>query len=299
MLALDAGGLLSMMLNVPRASINMLALDAGGIVPRARINMLALDAGGIVPRASTNMLALDAGDLTEAELRSELAELRGRLAASPAILEDAVRHASEGPSCLTADDLACESLLCSRFVCGLGKVCVKPSTIPGAGNGVFACEDIDVDEIITCYPGDAVTYGAAASSSRGTYWGAHVPDELRVITPEDEDYALSVEAGYAVVGLKQLDADMSYVGHLVNDGAAILRGLGPEIALVQGPAYMRASERAMNAGHSHLDRCHVVVTATRPIARGEECFVSYGPRYWTSRLMRRNAYVGAVLSSLF
>ena len=53
-----------------------------------------------------------------------------------------------------------EAIICSRLDLPFLKRCdVRTSTIEGAGRGLFAAEDINEGEVITCYPGDALLYG--------------------------------------------------------------------------------------------------------------------------------------------
>ena len=60
------------------------------------------------------------------------------------------------------EQLVKETLLSTRLSSlELNRTSVRPSTIEGAGLGLFATEDIAIGELITCYPGDAllVEYG--------------------------------------------------------------------------------------------------------------------------------------------
>lgn len=268
--------------------------------PRATFLLLATSA------AAAFTVDASAG-LTEAGLRTTLRGLRTHLATSPAVLEEAARHAAAGFS-ITPDDLARESLLSARLVTGLQRVRVGPSGVAGAGDGVFATVDISEGDIVTCYPGDAVMalppgHDAETASGYGprhrvTIWGTHVPASLREqATRHMEEYSLNVDAVYAVCGLCALRDEMAYVGHLVNDGARVSRGLGG-LSGGAAAAYADASAARRNAGHETLEGCHTVTLATRDIARGDEIFVTYGHRFWRSRLQRRNEGINHVLSGL-
>lgn len=92
---------------------------------------------------------------------------------------------------------------------------------------------------------------------------------------------------YSLVGLPALRSDMSYVGHLINDGAR-LQGLGGAEMRLLVPRYVDESGSRRNAGHETVAGCHTVTLATRDVARGEELLATYGPRYWMSALRRRN-----------
>ena len=52
--------------------------------------------------------------------------------------------------------MARETLLASRLSLDLNRSRIDDSTLPNAGRGLFANQDIAKGEIITCYPGDAL-----------------------------------------------------------------------------------------------------------------------------------------------
>ena len=67
---------------------------------------------------------------------------------------------------ITTDQMITEILLSSRLdMPFLKSTKVGPSTIDGAGRGLFATVDINEGEVITCYPGDAVLYERSSNSS--------------------------------------------------------------------------------------------------------------------------------------
>ena len=109
-----------------------------------------------------------------------------------------------------------------------------------------------------------------------------------------EDYALNIDERYAVAGCAELSEDMAYIGHMINDGA-ILNTLGGADAL---PKYLSATNERRNAGHQTIAGCHMVTTAVRDIAAGEELFVTYGAKYWQeSKVRRRNEGFSRILST--
>jgi len=234
--------------------------------------------------------------MTVAGFEAALEAMRATIIASPAVVAAAEEHAAAGDG-VRADDIATESLLSSRFVSHLAKCAVRPS--PTAGVGVFAEADIAPGELVTFYPGDAITYlppgisseQAKRTGTRGVIWGLHVPEHMRQLMTAMEDYALNtMDDTYGVVGLRALDDDMAYVGHLINDGACL--GYFGSVA-----EYVRVSRQRANVGHSTLLGCHTATIATRAIAPGEELFVTYGPRYWRSKQRRRIVQASQVLSS--
>ena len=219
-------------------------------------------------------------------LKHTLSEMLERLKESPAAIA-----AVEAGSCVSAADMARETLLGARFLNEQSlrtKVRVGPSPI--AGQGVFATADIEEGEIITCYPGDLITDKPKPGKQGGVIWGAHVPEEIRQMTVAMEDYAIMVDDSYSMLGLSSLDDNMAYVGHLMNDGAK-LDGFGSI------ERYMEESAARANAGHDCLLGCHMVTVATRNITAGEEVLVTYAPRYWLRKQRRRVARVSRAFSS--
>jgi hypothetical protein len=161
---------------------------------------------------------------------------------------------------LTTDQMIKEVLLSSRFhMPFLHQTKVGPSTIKGAGRGLFAMVDINEGEIITCYPGDALLYEMISPSSsldendddevddeeddeeesddddddddddEMVLWGTHVSDSDRwdddtvfdgsETNPPLIDYVVSVDDQYSVMGHPALDDNPAYYGHYANDGA--------------------------------------------------------------------------------
>ena len=157
-----------------------------------------------------------------------------------------------------------ESILSSRFdLPFLRRTKIGPSSIDGAGRGLFAIESINKGEAITCYPGDAVLYELPDETDNihdeidadesndddnddddddeGTeticLWGAHVPlidrwdedtvfDGTEMIQPLTA-YAVSVDDEYAIMGHPALDDNPAYFDHFANDGAGQFALEGP------------------------------------------------------------------------
>ena len=169
----------------------------------------------------------------------------------------------------------------------LNKSEVRPSSILGAGRGLFAKEDICNGEVITCYPGDALLI--KEKGKEGLLWGEHVPkadvwdDEAVFVgtesTPPLTSYSVSVDDQYSVLGLPTLDDNPAYYGHYANDGAGIdeydtmdMKGGGPEESIA---AYESKSEQMRNARHQAFPGyAHMVTRATRHIKQGEEILVT-------------------------
>ena len=131
----------------------------------------------------------------------------------------------------------------------------------GKGMGVFATKAFKKDSFVTVYPSHMV---GAELDIQCVVWMRNREYTMEYVNKLSKDYCQRIIGG-VIAGDPALLEDG--LGHMVNDGAAMLYGLGPEVALIQGPAYAAASEKRMNAGHSHIDGSHVVVTATRAMSR--------------------------------
>jgi hypothetical protein len=170
---------------------------------------------------------------------------------------------------LSPDERAREKILCSRIQgldIGLNHTHLGPSTILGAGRGLFASCDILEGQLITCYPGDALLYlphDADDDVDEVVIWGSHVSEQNR--WDDDEvfdgydygydngddsdddndnnnadaenhkgggrplvDYAQYVCDVYSVLGNPLLDSNPAYSGHFANDygGHHALGGIG-------------------------------------------------------------------------
>jgi hypothetical protein len=199
----------------------------------------------------------------------------------------------------------CLKLLSTRLAnIRLNRCYVAPSTIEGAGNGLFASRDIENEELITMYPGDAVLIespsAAAATPAAsednessspppvapsvvGVMLGNHIqgadrnPD--RMTTPEAKSYEMEINQYTSIVADPQIGfEDTAYLGHFANDGEALY-----EFDADSREIYSKGSTERQNSAHFVMEGAHMVTVATQPIAKGEEIFVSYGEGYWLSR----------------
>jgi hypothetical protein len=216
---------------------------------------------------------------------------------------------------LSPDELARETLLSTRIPnLALRHTRLGPSTIPGAGRGLFATHDIAEGDLITCYPGDALLYlppDADHDVDEIVIWGGHVDevycwdedavfDGYSSIEDSDRDgheggrggidkrpltdYALYVCDMYSVLGNPLLDSNPAYSGHFANDGAghhAIDGCGGVDVGSEEGiAAYVNESIKMANAQNSVLEDSHMVTIATRNISEGDEILVTYGMDFW-------------------
>jgi SET domain len=205
------------------------------------------------------------------------------------------------------------NLLCTRLPdLRLNRCRVAPSSIPNAGNGVFARRNIRRGELITLFPADAVLlWNEVVGDLRAGYtvlFGPHIPiDERNVTRVTSYDarlYELQIGPSRSIVADHHVvvasaqrwrhdettttttGACAAYLGHIINDGACLLDG-PPDSSSSQSARsadYARTSYQRHNAAIIDVvDGCHYMVVATKDIGVDDEIFVSYGEGYWRSR----------------
>mmetsp|Transcript_29585 Transcript_29585/g.59455 ORF Transcript_29585/g.59455 Transcript_29585/m.59455 type:complete len:343 (-) Transcript_29585:44-1072(-) len=92
-----------------------------------------------------------------AQISRTLQDIEKDLLANPSKLQPILEQHDDDDREPTPNELAKETLLSTRLPnLPLNRTCTGPSTIEGAGRGLFAMEDIAKGELITCYPGDAL-----------------------------------------------------------------------------------------------------------------------------------------------
>ena len=172
------------------------------------------------------------------------------------------------------------------FACQAG-----PSSVPGAGQGLFATRDIAEGELITLYPSDCVIIWEDAEHSLDgnvqLFFGRHIPEAERDATRavlELKGYHVPVTETRSIVADPALCDDAAYLGHMTNDAVAC------ESAEFQ-ESYERDSLALANAEIIPLDVAevdeagnnlvlHYAQRAVKPIRAGEEVFLHYGFDYW-------------------
>jgi len=220
------------------------------------------------------------------------------------MLADVRKHYRETST--IEQDIVRRNLLATRisklhlFRCRVGL-----STLPHAGQGLFATRDIGKEELITCYPGDAVLCWEDADHSPSrkleVFFGRHVPSTTqnanRAMT-ELRNYEVPAADTLSILGDPLVCSDAAYLGHMANDGACpdfTLPALGGKDGSTSDPGYLFSmaqddqdryeveSNSRVNAEHITVEGSHVVTRALRPINAGDEIFVKYGYGYWLSR----------------
>ena len=153
---------------------------------------------------------------------------------------------------------------------------LKQSNIPGAGRGVFATKNIKVGDLITFYPADYICY-------------KYKTGEYIILTSEiahkagykDTDcnfeYCLRVDNNYSVIGDPRICNNNTYIGHLINDGYL------PSKTDTSVEYYLNSSKKSNCCFHS-INGLQMVIIATKDINIGEELYITYGHKYWFSRI---------------
>lgn len=166
----------------------------------------------------------------------------------------------------------------------LGQKCFPKTELkksPIHGRGIFAIDRIPRGQIITMYPGDIVKVKTSVGESDqeklcGFFNSPHLPFHLCRV--EDipnivSIYGFEINDTYSIAGHPELDEDVAYRGHLINDGA---RSHSPRDANV----YRTVSLTKLNCQYLPILDSHVVIVATRDIQPGEEILATYGYDYW-------------------
>ena len=271
-------------------------------------------------RAVASLTAAASGSSDEKETHAGLTmeSLRDLLHRKRADLLEEVNDASSDTSgtkvsAASASDRVQEMLLSTRLsslMAILNNTRVDTSTLPNAGRGLFATRAIRANEVITCYPGDALLISKPLMGGDFDFegqdeendddwveetviWGSHVDpsnrwDEDAVFDGNEEQnplthYACAISDTFTVMGLPALDDDAAYLGHFANDGAGhIALGQGDPTRGVEESisSYVIESVEISNAMHKEVDGLHMATIATRDIAVDEEILVTYGPEYW-------------------
>lgn len=164
----------------------------------------------------------------------------------------------------------------------LSRCTVLPSTIPGAGNGLFATRDIDSGELVTLFPGDAILFRDGEMEEVTGVMLGNLPRQAGSLSLTDDAaraYEIRSSNKHSIVGDPSRTDDFAYLGHIANDGAILTKGDDKSRTV-----YSSESAKAANAAFQDIhEGCHFGLFALQPIPKSREIFVSYGEGYWLSR----------------
>lgn len=170
------------------------------------------------------------------------------------------------------------------------------SSIPGAGKGLFAKQNIKKGTLIGFYP----VHGIGAEFEDGSYVCCGMTsadqnhfDEMKDLKSNYIQYLIgSRKLGtsdfgedtqlFVDVNPSRTDLSGCWNGHLVNDGATLTEN--SEQGMLD---YYTASQRCKNCVHIPFGPSPLIaVVTTRKVKKGEELFTTYGCLYWLETIIR-------------
>ena len=179
-------------------------------------------------------------------------------------------------------------------------VIVKPSSIKGAGMGLFATKNIKAGSIVSFYPAHTLGmefFGGNDDDEEKQIWVSSNDDDRNHFAnnpPGDSPYLHATDQpifkrNSLLSDLPQLknapiyldanpnrQVDSLWVSHYINDGALVPSN--DEDGIEQ---YYKLSKQKKNCVHCPIGPSPIMATvATRKIKKGEELFTSYGCIYW-------------------
>lgn len=169
----------------------------------------------------------------------------------------------------------------------LDNVYINTST-QGEGRGVFAKKNIKQGNIITFYPADAIKItpsnvdklketGKLNAKSYGYVDGQQLPSDLSIVNSDNlelfNNYYYKINNTFGIIGHPVMANDMSFVGHIINDGAKCSKIEHIEL-------YTNISKSKQNCEYVLVEKCTVAMVATRDISENEEIFAHYGSEFW-------------------
>lgn len=186
-----------------------------------------------------------------------------------------------------------------RFFRGCGENCrTGPSTVPGAGTGLFAARDIRPGSVLGLYPMHCLELGPGFYENTAVY--SSPEDASCIEATESPDYVLTVLGDRPLPGIKlpswmdpalELYIDVnpnnkqihpSWLSHYINDGAML--NPNEEDSVV---AYYKRSSQRRNCVHVPFGPVPLMASvATKTVPKGEEFFTTYGFEYWSEQVLQ-------------
>ena len=179
---------------------------------------------------------------------------------------------------------------------------MRESSIPGAGLGLFAKENIKSGTIISFYPahvlgidlGDSVLRMSRDASGKTSNEQQQNDDDdsdqpylhyilgTRPLMNVDVAQDLQGEAIFLDVDTNR-DESPGFSSHRINDGSTVT--LNSEEGVL---SYYQASQKAKNCAHVPFGPSPLLATVTtKKIKKGSELFTTYGCSYWLNALMKQ------------
>ena len=179
-----------------------------------------------------------------------------------------------------------------------GTVCIKKSSIPNGGNGVFTTKRINKGEIITFYPCHAMIDARQLKNCAGK---VKIKKKLPFDLPSNQndimDYSTAVYEGEAYYYGSPEITDSHSLGHMINDASSNetiekLKNLNDFCKKNKRNTKKCSKERFICMLSYYLDakkksNCSIIssgawcfIQATKTIEKDVELFTDYGPEYW-------------------
>jgi hypothetical protein len=175
-------------------------------------------------------------------------------------------------------------------------VSCEESSIPGAGKGLFAKQNIKKGTLIGFYP----VHGIGAEFEDGSYVCCGITsedqnhfDQIKDLKSNYIQYLIgsrrlgTADFGedtqlFVDVNPSRIDSSECWNGHFVNDGATLSEN--SEQGMID---YYIASQKSKNCVHIPFGPSPLIaVVTTRKVKKGEELFTTYGCLYWLETIIR-------------
>lgn len=176
---------------------------------------------------------------------------------------------------------------------------VRPSSISGAGLGLFARKNIKAGTIISLYPAHCLGVDSDEGDPRCTALGDSDRDyfDYEVTQKQDGNYLLYILGSRPLMSSDvkttfggnalfidvnpSRDVSPGWVSHLINDGSTV--SCNNEEGVMQ---YYASTRRARNCVHIPFGPAPIMATCvTKKVKKGSELFTSYGCSYWLEALL--------------
>ncbi|GAX29458.1 hypothetical protein FisN_16Hh101 [Fistulifera solaris] len=195
---------------------------------------------------------------------------------------------------MTTEFFASSPVLSALQAQCMQRIEIKESSIPGAGRGLFAKNNLQKGTIISFYPAHALGIDDGVSSlfrwlpNDEEYFQQHPCSESSYLHCTDQPlFQRASILSPLVSGPLFLDVNPhrdnvgAWVSHLINDGAVVASNS------IQGVLdYYHASGKRKNCIHIPWGPSPVMATVTtKKVKKGEELLTSYGGTYWLGVLL--------------
>lgn len=180
------------------------------------------------------------------------------------------------------------------------EVVCRESSIPGAGQGIFALRNIKAGCVVGFYPVHGI--GVDFEDASSVCIGATLEDQQHFDEMDTDEEAGNNYIQYLIgsrrigaadfgddgklfvnVNPSRTDGTGGWIGHYINDGATV--ATNSEKGMLD---YYSDSLRRKNCVHVPFGPAPLIATVTtRKVKKGEELFTSYGCLYWIEAMLQQ------------